>query len=294
MILFLNLIQIISILIIVCLVLACLVSAVENRRLTVTEYRICSEKLPPVFDGFRIVQLTDLHNAAFGEHNRRLLCRVEAAKPDVILITGDMFVCRSDGDVEIAAQTVNALAQIAPVYYSLGNHELRTVLYPEQYGDMWKHFRKRITADVSFLQDQKTKLVKENACICLYGLNLTPELYRRFQKTPMPPGYLESLFGICDPGLYHIFMAHNPDYFEDYAAWGADLTFSGHIHGGMVRLPFLGGVISPMVHFFPKYDRGLFEHAGRYMILSGGLGNHSIKFRINNLPEIVSVTLCQK
>jgi hypothetical protein len=86
-------------------------------------------------------------------------------------------------------------------------------------------------------------------------------------------------------------MAHNPEYFEEYVTWGADLIFSGHVHGGMVRLPFLGGAVSPMIHFFPKYDKGLFENSNRYMILSGGLGNHTYKFRVNNLPEIVSVTL---
>lgn len=294
MILFLKLVQIISILFIVCLVLVSLISAIENRRLRVTDYQILSSKIHPDFDGYRIVHLTDLHNAVFGDHNARLIKRIESLKPDVILITGDMFVCRAGGDVDIAADTVNALTHVAPVYYSLGNHELRTVLYPEQYENMWSRFVNRLETGVTFLKDQQTELVKENACIKLYGLNLTPELYRRFQKTPMPEGYLESLFGTCDASQFHIFMAHNPDYFEDYTAWGADLVFSGHIHGGMVRLPFLGGVISPMVHFFPKYDRGLFENAGGSMILSGGLGNHSIKFRVNNLPEIVSVTLGHK
>jgi hypothetical protein len=136
-----------------------------------------------------------------------------------------------------------------------------------------------------------TYLERDGQQIALYGLNLTTEYYKRFLKTPMPPSYLNDLFGTCDEGMYHIFMAHNPEYFEEYVTWGADLIFSGHVHGGMVRLPFLGGAVSPMIHFFPKYDKGLFENSNRYMILSGGLGNHTFKFRVNNLPEIVSVTL---
>ena len=81
------------------------------------------------------------------------------------------------------------------------------------------------------------------------------------------------------------------NYFKDYANWGANLTFSGHVHGGIMQVPFIGGVISPKLKLFPEYDKGLFENSGKYMILSGGLGNHTIKFRINNLPEIVLVTL---
>lgn len=290
----LNILEILSILIIVCLVCVLLISYFENRRLSVTKYRIADSLIPAAFDGYHIVHLTDLHNASFGRDNERLFQSIRQLKPDIILITGDMIIGKPGADVTFAARTVNALCEIAPVYYSLGNHELRTMLYTDTYGSMWKDLKARLSSKVHLLLDERETIVKDGEEVYLYGLNLTPELYRRLRKVPMPQDYLTSLFGKCEPDRYHIFMAHNPEYFKEYADWGANLTFAGHVHGGMIRLPFLGGVLSPMIHFFPKYDKGLFTNNNRYMILSGGLGNHTFKFRVNNLPEIVSVTLCQK
>ena len=289
--LYLNILGILSILIVVCLAVVCTISYYENHRLAVTRYQIKDILLPRSFQGFHIVQLSDLHNVSFGKDNEELIRAVAKLKPDIILVTGDMIVGKPGKDVSFAADTMNTLANIAPVYFSMGNHELRTSIYTEMYQDMWEQFLEKLSPDIHLLFDQKTLLIRGDSRIWLYGLNLTPELYKRMRRTPMEKRYLDSLFGKCDPEEYHIFMAHNPDYFEDYAAWGANLTFSGHVHGGMIRIPFLGGALSPMIHFFPKYDKGLFEYSGKYMILSGGLGNHTFKFRVNNLPEIVSVTL---
>ena len=290
----LNILVFLSILIIVCFVAVLIISYIENRKLVVTRYQIRNEKLPAAFDGFQIVHLSDLHNACFGEQNEQLLHRIKEENPDIIVVTGDMFVGKPGKDVTFAADTLNMLCEIAPVYFSMGNHALRVSLYRDTYGDMWELFCNRLSPKINLLFDDTAVIHKEKACIYLHGLNLTPELYQRFIKTPMPEDYLDSLFGVCDDSKYHIFMAHNPDYFSDYATWGADLTFSGHVHGGMIRLPFLGGALSPMIHFFPKYDKGLFKNSNKYMILSGGLGNHTFKFRVNNLPEIVSVTLNQE
>ena len=289
--LYLNILAIISILIVVCLIVICIISYIENRRLVVTRYQIHDASIPKAFHGFHIVQLSDMHNAAFGEHNEELIGKIKDLKPDIILITGDMIIGKPGKDVTFAADTMNALTKLAPVYFSMGNHELRASIYTDTYQDMWEHFVQRLSPEVHILRDQKETIIKEDARIHLYGLSLTPMLYKRLIRTPMPEDYLTSLFGVCEHTEYHIFMAHNPDYFKDYADWGANLTFSGHVHGGMIRLPLLGGVLSPMIHFFPKYDKGLFEYSNKYMILSGGLGNHTFKFRVNNLPEIVSVTL---
>lgn len=292
--LYLNIIGILSILVIVCLIAICIISYIENRKLVVTKYQICDSSLPEAFHGFHIVQLSDMHNAAFGENNKELIRNVKALKPDIILITGDMIIGKPGNDVTFAAETMNELVKVAPVYFSMGNHELRASIYTDTYEDMWPRFKKCLSPEIHILRNQRETLVREGATIYLYGLDLNPMLYKRLVRTPMQEDYLSSLFGKCDSAKYHIFMAHNPDYFENYAAWGANLTFSGHIHGGMIRFPFLGGALSPMIHFFPKYDKGLFEYSNKYMILSGGLGNHTFKFRVNNLPEIVSVTLNQE
>lgn len=290
----LNILAILSILIIVCVILVLVISFFENRKLVVTKYRIKDFLIPASFDGFHIVHLTDLHNASFGNRNEKLIQSIRELKPDIILITGDMIIGKPGMDVKFAAHTINALCEIAPVYFSMGNHELRASIYTDTYGDMWKDFKENLLPDVHLLLDEKAEVQKDGETVFLYGLNLTPELYRRMIKAAMPQDYLTSLFGRCDPRRYHIFMAHNPEYFNEYADWGANLTFSGHVHGGMIRLPLLGGALSPMIHFFPRYDKGLFTNNNKYMILSGGLGNHTFKFRVNNLPEIVSVTLCKE
>ena len=292
--LFLNILQIISILGIVCVVLVLVISYVENRKLVITEYNIQSLKVPKAFHGYHIVHLTDMHNACFGEENSLLIDKVRNLQPDIIIVTGDMIIGKPGRDVCFAADTMNNLSDIAPVYFSMGNHELRASIYTDTYSDMWETFRKRLSNKIHLLFDNKETICKQDQEIHLYGLNLSPELYRRMIKTPMDEHYLSDLFGACDDSEFHIFLAHNPDYFEEYVKWGADLVFAGHVHGGMLRLPFLGGALSPMIHFFPKYDKGLFKIMDKHMVLSGGLGNHTFKFRVNNLPEIVSVTLYQK
>lgn len=288
---FLNILVILSILIVVCLCAVCIISYFENRRLTVTNYKITDDLIPPAFYGFHILQLSDLHNVCFGRENAELIDKVRALKPDLILVTGDMIVGKPGQDVDTAANALNRLIDVAPIYFSLGNHELRTSIYQDSYGDMWERFTGLLDPRIHILSDEKAAFQKGEDRIYLYGVSLNTRLYRRLVKVPMDSGYLESIFGACVKDAYHIFLAHNPDYFKEYAEWGANLTFSGHIHGGMVRLPLLGGVLSPMIRFFPHYDKGLFCENGKYMIISGGLGNHTFKFRVNNLPELVLVTL---
>jgi len=272
-------------------VLVCVISFIENRRLYVARYHIKDSLVPNGFDGFKIIQLTDMHNATFGSNNDRLINKIAELSPDIIVVTGDMLVGIPGSDVSIAAGTLNRLCKIAPVYFSMGNHELRISTYIDKYGDMWDRFLGLLSPDVNKLFDSTAVIERDGDKIMLHGLNLTHKMYTRFKNVHMPKKHLKKRFGTCRKGEYHIFLAHNPDYFPDYAAWGANLTFSGHVHGGIVQIPFLGGVISPKLQLFPEYDKGLFQISGKYMILSGGLGNHTLKFRINNLPEIVLATL---
>lgn len=290
----LNILAILSILMVVCVAVIFMISYFENRKLTVSEFSIYDANIPEVFNGFHIVHISDMHNVEFGEENEKLITKVKALQPDVIMVTGDMIVGKPNEQVDRAGRTMNRLCEIAPVYFSMGNHELRASIYTDTYGDMWMRFREMLNPNIYLLHNQYVAIERMREKIHVYGLSLTPQLYRRFVKTPMDSRYLESLFGPCQPEAFHIFMAHNPDYFEDYANWGANLTLSGHVHGGMIRIPGIGGLLSPMVRLFPKYDRGMFQYMNKYMILSGGLGNHSLKIRVNNLPEIVSIKLFQK
>lgn len=292
--LFLNIVLILSILILILLMIICCISIYENKRFVVTKYFVSDTLIPDGFNGYHIVHLTDLHNASYGKNNSKLIQSIERLEPDLILVTGDILIGKPGKDVVFAANTLNRIAKIAPLYFSMGNHELRLSFYKDVYGTMWNEFLTHLTNDVHLLFNDVAVIKQNHDELKLYGLNLTPLLYKRLIKTKMKSNYMESIFGKCDETKYHILMAHNPDYFEEYAKWGANLVFSGHIHGGMIHLPFIGGVLSPMVRFFPKYDKGKFKYNNKMMILSGGLGNHTFKFRVNNLPEIISVKLNNK
>lgn len=289
----LNILGILCILLLAIFAIVCIISFIENKRLVITACTIRDSHIPKDFCGFKIVQLTDMHNASFGRNNIRLINKVRECEPDIILITGDMLVGHAGSDVNFAADTMNALCDIAPVYFSMGNHELRISRYTENYGDMWNQFLNRLSPDINLLFDTKMTVCRGDSHINLFGVTLTPKLYTRFRNVKMPKNHLTKRFGKCNTDEYNIFLAHNPEYFDEYAAWGANLTFSGHVHGGIMQLPFLGGVISPKMELFPRFDKGVFKKSDKYMVLSGGLGSHTIKFRINNLPEIMLVTLEQ-
>lgn len=284
---------IIALVILLLLVLAVIVISIyENRTLTVTRYRIASAKLPEGFSGKRLVMLADLHNARFGSGNERLIQAVDAEHPDYIILAGDMIVSDVNSDYSATVALVRELSKRYPVYYEKGNHELRVATHLEDYGRFWERYRQEMLGCVTFLDNESVELYRGgDGIVRLTGLDTAPEYYKRFRRKPMEPAYLQDVIGTPPKQGYEILIAHHPAYFKDYAAWGADLVLSGHIHGGMVRLPLLGGMISPMVQFFPKYDRGRFEEDDSVLLLSGGLGNHTLKIRINNLPEIVVADL---
>lgn len=269
----------------------CIISGIENRKLAVTHYQILSPKLPDCFQNCRLVVLADLHNASFGRDNQRLIQAIQEQKPDYILITGDMIVGKPEQSTEVPAHLIRELAKQYPVYYAKGNHESRAARYPDTYGTLWQDYQEQIRGCVTWLDNEHIELTRGNASVFLYGLDLEMKYYKRFRHASMAPGYLKEKLGWPPSEGFRILLAHNPDYFPEYAEWGADLVLAGHLHGGMVRIPWLGGVISPMFLFFPKYDRGRYERDGHVMLLSGGLGNHTFKFRVNNLPELLVVEL---
>ena len=125
----------------------------------------------------------------------------------------------------------------------------------------------------------------------VYRYELPEKYYKRFHQQYISAEEIRKSIQEPEEGRYNILLAHNPVYFEGYALWGADLTLSGHLHGGLVRLPLIGGVISPQVKLFPKYDCGMYEKYGRKLLVTAGLGSHSIAFRINNPAEIMLVEL---
>lgn len=264
----------------------------ENKKFRVTTYQIEDSKIPEAFRGTRFVFLTDLHNWVYGEENEPLLQAIEEADPDYILIGGDMIVKGPEFNGSVAIDFIMQLVTRYPVFYSFGNHELRISKLPETKDTSYQEFIHTLKSiGVTFLVDDQVTLEREGERIDIIGLNLSEKHYRKFSKNALTAKEIESHIGAARKEDYTILLAHNPRYFEEYVDWGANLVLSGHVHGGMIVLPWIGGVISTQGTLFPKYDFGEFKYKSSKMIVSRGLGNHTIKIRFNNRAELAVITL---
>ena len=259
---------------------------IDGNRFRIVRYHLSSHKIKKKH---HYVVLSDLHNKSYGKKNERLLKAIDRLAPEAILIAGDMLTSKPEKSYEVARNLLEQLAKKYPIYYGMGNHETRLFLYPEVYGDMGENYESDLNKmQVTFIRNESREC-EDN--IRITGLDMARIYYKRFKKVPMESDYLPQTLGKSVTDKYEILLAHNPDYFEEYAEWGADLVLSGHVHGGMMRLPFFGGVVSPAFKFFPKYDGGLFKQGESIMILSRGLGMHTIPVRIFNPGELISLTL---
>lgn len=266
----------------------CLIRSEYERDQLVTEYyEFHSAKIKG--NGMRAVFLTDLHDKEFGKDNERLIREIRNAKPDTVFVGGDMMVAKGIGDLSVSLKLLKTLALEYPVYHGNGNHELRLCQQRRVYGDKYLEYRKALRKiGVHYLSDHKISLNDE---IDIYGLNLSRELYRPGYPQ-MEKGYIEYRLGRPAPEKFSVLLAHSPMFFREYAQWGADLTLSGHFHGGTIRLPFLGGVMTPQYQFFFPWCAGEFqEKGGKSLIVGRGLGTHSIDVRLNDKPQLVVVDI---
>lgn len=232
----------------------------------------------------KILMLADLHGSRFGSQNKRLIQKIKEQRPDIICMAGDMTVKNGKG-TDSCLDLCMELLTLCPVYYAPGNHEIRMACYEEYMSRLRK-------AGVFVLDNSCTEIYMRGKRISIYGLNMEEYYYHKFwEKREISSGMLRKDLGDPKPGNYTILLAHNPEYFETYCEWGADLILSGHVHGGIARLPFVGGVIDPSFRIFPKYDAGMFRSGSSVMVLSRGLGTHHIRFRFFNRPEISLITV---
>ncbi len=289
--------------ILVIILLIVLWTIIEQKRLIVTKYIVASKKLPIEFDNTNFVVLSDLHNYKFGNHNERLVKKIESLSPDYIIIAGDMINKQNSCYPSNAFSLIEKLARKYTIYYAYGNHEQRldkqlskrhtkdkdsNVLKQIAIRETWFEFRRKLLdLGVIFLDNKSTKIHRKNEKVSITGLSIGREFFTRQNNPAMEEGYLADLVGEVRNEDYQILIAHNPVYFKEYAKWGADLTISGHLHGGLIRLPGVGGLISPQVKFFPKYNAGNFTEKGQQLVVSRGLGSHSMMPRVFNAPEIV-------
>lgn len=248
------------------------------------------------FGELKIAFFADLHNTWFGGDNSSLENAIREYGPDVIILAGDMVVCRSNQvDENLKTATfINRLSHIAPVYYGMGNHETGVKYRYDDVGDNWEDYVRLLETNVNILIDKSVEIKKDKTSFYIHGLALLGKYYSRLKKLPLSKKDIEDKLGNPEKTGYNILIAHNPDYFKVYAEWGADLVLSGHNHGGLVRLPGIGGIISPRLQIFPRYTYGVYKSNETKMVLTNGLGAHSMKIRVGNIPEIVFMDIKAK
>ena len=258
----------------------------QNKHLETTHYTYAAEQLGADLDGYRIVQISDLHNAKFGKNNQKLVDRIRECEPDMIVLTGDL-VDSNHTDVDRAVQFVDEIVKICPVYYVTGNHEYW--LEKSEYDELMDGL---IGAGVVILDDQVVEISRGDAKFRLVGLD----------DKSLADGTLGTLLNNThnvvhedsDEREFTVVLAHEPQYLARYASSGVDLVLSGHAHGGQFRLPVVGGIVAPDQGFLPGYTAGEYYMNGTEMIVSRGLGNSVIPVRLFNYPEIVCVELVGK
>lgn len=259
-----------------------------ERQVIITRRKdIFLDELPASFENFSILHISDIHHREFGRNQSRIIKRAEMLSPDIIVITGDL-ISRDMRDFSVASSFVKQLSEIAPVYFSAGNHELDL---PEKVRDTYFSSLKKSGAVL--LLNSKCNIKKSSDSLCIAGITLERNVYRDENNSfrnliPYSSDKIVQLIGVRE--VCTLLLAHNPLMFDSYAEWNADLVLSGHVHGGIVRLPFIGGLLSPERKFFPRYTQGLYKDRSSQMYVSAGLG----KLRIFNPPQIDFLTLHKK
>lgn len=264
----------------------------QNNALEITNYIFSSDEIPSSLDGYRIVQISDLHNKNFGKQPNRLIEKIQSLQPDMIVVTGDV-VDSNHTNIETAIEFLEEAVATAPCYYITGNHELW--LEESVRTDLTKKISETGTV---ILDDDVVEITKETD---------TSNTADDASETDVISSKSFTLVGLDDRSLlgdtlhtltkdikkdrFVLLLAHEPQNMMFYSKENVDLILSGHAHGGQFRLPGVGGVVAPDQGFFPEYTEGLHEENGVSMIISRGIGNSVVPVRIFNRPEIVCVEL---
>ncbi len=245
----------------------------SNNKLDITFYQVGSEKID---ESFRIVQLSDLHMHEFGKDNEILIKKIMDLKPDIIAVTGDMNV-RGTADTSVVMQLCDELLKIAPVYYAYGNHEFEDInVRSSEIGE------NLINLGVNVLNDTYMEIEVNGNEIIAAGISEAPEHFEKYAA--------EFYEEFQEAEGFKILLVHYPEYFDSYMAdCTADLTLCGHAHGGVIRIPGIGGLYTKDQGLFPELTEGAHNNDFGTWIISRGLGDTGISLRINNNPELVVI-----
>ena len=249
-----------------------------NCSLQTTETALVSPALPPAFDGLRIVELADLHGRVFGRGSRRLLAAVRRAEPDLICIDGDLF--DEHTDLAMLPPLLRGLCAIAPVYYVTGNHEWRV---PGLRGIL----AQMRACGVTVLQDDWRVLRRGEDALIVAGTDDPCGPAER--KTPAE--LIADIRAEAGEAAFLLLLAHRNDQLPQWSALGVQAVLAGHCHGGVVRLPFVGGLFGTDRRLFPAWDAGLYRQGETALYVSRGLGYTNVHFRLFNRPEVAVIVL---
>ena len=254
----------------------------ENTTLEVSTYQIASNKIPNEFNNYKIIQISDFHNNTSSKLTKKLIAEIKNQKPNIIVITGDL-IDSTKTNVDIAIDMIKEIIEIAPVYYVTGNHEARTNEYDNLKSQM-------IELGVKILENEAQEIQLNNSTINILGIN-DPSFNkeRDILDSEIVKSNMENIRYNEDD--FTILLSHRPEVFKIYVEKNIDLVFTGHAHGGQIRLPFIGGIIAPNQGALPEYTDGIYREKDTTMVVSRGIGNSIIPFRVNNRPELVIVEL---
>ena len=272
----------ILLLVIILLIFLILITYWGNTTVGVTQYTIVSDKIPADFNSYKIIQLSDLHDAKFGDNHAELVEKVTMNKPDVIFITGD-FIDSNRYNLEQSLLLIEELQGLAPMYYVTGNHEIAT-------NDTERIKESLRDLDVRVLSDEAEIVTSSGDNAIAIG-GIEDPLISSLDDDVAVKASMSRAFEYIPDDMFKLLLSHRPEQFDVYAERGIDVIFSGHAHGGQFRLPGLGGLLAPGQGWFPKYTSGVHDNGDSQMIVSRGLGNSIIPIRFFNRPEIVFVKL---
>ncbi|WP_416808363.1 metallophosphoesterase [Bacillus thuringiensis] len=255
----------------------------QNNLISITEVKITSSKIPSSFKGYKILQISDLHNKKFGDNQDVLIQKIKSIDPDIIAITGDLIDSKSY-DAEVSMQLIREIVKKYPVYFVTGNHEQ----WSGKYNNLEKELKKY---DVNVLRNEHVGIRKGEQEINLLGIDDPEFVTGNRDEGNIIIDEIKKAKIEMQLDKYNVLLSHRPEFIKEYTNERLDLVLSGHAHGGQVRLPFIGGLVAPNQGVLPKYTAGLYVEQNTSMVVSRGLGNSIIPQRILNRPEIVVVQL---
>ncbi|SHJ53177.1 hypothetical protein SAMN02745248_00314 [Hathewaya proteolytica DSM 3090] len=255
----------------------------QNNSIVISRINYSNSKISKEFNNFKIAHLSDLHNKSFGKGGKNIIDKLKNMKPDIIVITGDL-IDRRKYNLNIAMELVDNAVKISPVYYVSGNHEAWSKKYEDIKG-------KLLSSGVKVVDNEVLKIYKGNSYINLMGLRDPDFLTSDYLEGTDVTEVEENLCKWKECEGFKVLLSHRPELLKLYKDYKIDLIFSGHAHGGQIRIPGVGGIVAPDQGLFPKYTSGIYKENHTSMVVSRGLGNSIFPFRIFNRPEIVEVTL---